>query len=1491
MFFPVDLTPFYNNDGFAIYGNFSETDNFDKWGYAYPADLQEPRIPWGKAEIEGVPFKMPLSPDALNNIACAGQRIKVKPGDYRYVLILESATNGDQKAKLVFNYSDGTSQTVETIFTDWAMPPHPGEIPIFTFPFRYDVKNEGVHGIIVNIFLKKIEIDGNRTLVSMDLPKNDEVHVFAITLASDLTPSLKEAFAKPPRIVYPWEKIPWLDYKEGPEEVYTTFQTYQPYTPYIDTKADSVMSYDTYPGKASTWKGKGMRLWSMYNSVWANANLPIFKNHPELIQLKKDGKPWVIIKGRYWAVPYGEWIDFTFERIKKGIDAGVEYIALEEPEFSFEAGYSGAFRKAWKEFYNETYVPPHQSRDAAFKAGRLACHLLSNFYEQVFKKVKQVNPEIETSIALHSIFHYITMFVTPYYEFINNPYVDSIIGQVWTGTARVPFMLRGENREYIFRRAYLEYSFFASMKIAWPSKDMFFLTDPVEDNPNYTWEGYRKWYLQTLAAELLFPEVDKYELIPWPERVIALGAKYSGETMPPDYLTQLFLIWDMQRHLHRFRDDVEYLSGAPAFFAPISQTASYQRMGGFSFDLNEYFGMVGPLLDQGVGTYSYMMEALMKKDLPEHFKVALIDYQVSKPDYPQINEKLAEWVKNGGRVVIFQGDDPFCQLPNSWWRKEGFSTPTEHLFHALGIDVSEKKLTYGEPEQKLNSLDIYGRSVHDMSNLAVHAIDLSYMVPARAVVVIFRDPTPSDGWGPNVREVELETDAGTIKIVPGTDEEKTYLYNVSPPGGVGMGCRWADNTGSFSYILPLEGAFRKAILKVKVGNDFIVEVAPFSGALPSSMKGPIASGVKVFPKPPYIFYLPKDGKYRVFLRTSDGLPLVWMKKVGKGQVWHVAFSPGYFSTREGYQMALNLYRAVYSGFKPRGYFAVRRGPYIVGYTLRKSFKLKGLYIDILNPEMPLVRDPVVSPEKPFIFADPRKLKVGVFLAGGRIRPLQFSDDKWEFVFAGPQDRVSTFAMKLPSPKSKISIDITSPTGKKVYFEAVKTGSIVRVFVKSMVNGYKVVVKFGEEGKLPPLSRYRLVFRPKFLGYLKGDWLCSYPSMKKIVSINQGQWYSKGGSYLHTDVGLQTTGKYVCADGNSYGIWKFPVKGLKHLILKLHLANNFVIQISRDGKSWTTALNSQEFFYKDYHALENEAFYYFDLSPLLPSDYVYVKLGDASPNDGWGGILRDLEVLLPIVTEKGSQVLIGWRQPSPAVVFFNGVPYRMERLDDAFPYKDKLPGAYYFAKVEVISPSVLKIYDLDLPVYVASPGKKNIVVGELASPSRVSVEKPAPLVDLVLGSVVRALYSEEKTSYKNVLQEVPPGYKLIVQFSTDSDESFIYEDRSSKGGMGRFTDRNSYIIYRIKVPYVCRDFVLAAHVGNDFAVYASTDAKKWVKVVNSVELLGASFHDLGNYKWYYFKLTGLDLPARYVYIKITDATENDGWGASFSEIKLYGRLPR
>jgi hypothetical protein len=79
-------------------------------------------------------------------------------------------------------------------------------------------------------------------------------------------------------------------------------------------------------------------------------------------------------------------------------------------------------------------------------------------------------------------------------------------------------------------------------------RTVWYLNDPVEDNPRHDWTDYRSNWESTLTASLLQPEVWRFEVAPWPERVFRrqvsaqCAPRTSANRFLPAYASELQVV-------------------------------------------------------------------------------------------------------------------------------------------------------------------------------------------------------------------------------------------------------------------------------------------------------------------------------------------------------------------------------------------------------------------------------------------------------------------------------------------------------------------------------------------------------------------------------------------------------------------------------------------------------------------------------------------------------------------------------------------------------------------------------------------------------------------------------------------------------------------------------------------------------------------------------------------------------------------------------------
>ncbi|MEW6201897.1 MAG: hypothetical protein AB1546_07975, partial [bacterium] len=466
---------------------------------------------------------------------------------------------------------------------------------------------------------------------------------------------------------------------------YTAFQDSAPWQKEYDIRTDVAFVYTTGDAeRIRSWRERGYEVWTMFGASWLGKNEPIVLEHPEIVQMMRGYIPFEMIPGRAWIVPTRAWIDYSRDIVSRLISAGTNGILPEEPEFFVSTGFSKGFKKEWRDFYGEPWRNPSYSLDSHYKASRLKAHLFYRYYKEIFAYTKQLNPAVRCVIPAHSNINYADWgIISPHARFLTIPELDGFIAQVWTGTARHRHNLAGTPVSRPFEYAYLEYSYFDNL-VRGTGKEVWFLTDPIEDDPNFGWRDYREWYQNTLAAALFFPEVTRYEVIPWTQRVFG-GTKYQSELLPQSYATELLTVWAAQREMHTMRPErIRLEAGTSGIGVLTADTLMWQRGIGTT-TMDAMYGLLLPLITSGVPVRVVPIERVTESDYLKNIRVLLLSYDALKPEEERYNDAIADWVRSGGVLVFYGGADDF-NLINSWWKEKGFSAPQDDLLINLLLE-------------------------------------------------------------------------------------------------------------------------------------------------------------------------------------------------------------------------------------------------------------------------------------------------------------------------------------------------------------------------------------------------------------------------------------------------------------------------------------------------------------------------------------------------------------------------------------------------------------------------------------------------------------------------------------------------------------------------------------------------------------------------------------------------------------------------------------
>lgn len=538
------------------------------------------------------------------------------------------------------------------------------------------------------------------------------------------------------------------------EEIKTGFQEIEPWSSEIDLQTDFVMVYglnESLESRMQQYRERGYKVHLMLGCAWGNYKEYLCgrwdgKEHWDECQTDRNGNPILHGVDTPYMVPTRSFIQYLTEHLCTLIDKGITEIYMEEPEFWEAGGYSEAFKKEYLAYYGVDWEPPHTNINAKYRSSRLKAYLYGRLVRHLSRNIKEygrkTGKEIHFYVATHSLVNYAQWkIVSPESRLLDVDEVDGFIAQVWTGTSGTGNVYEGHYKSRTFETAYLEYGIMQEL-VKGTDKEVWFLQDPVEDNPEHGWEEYEDKYKKTLTAALFWPDVDHYEVCPWPNRVfkgryprkVGLaegmiptedmeGAKNIPDTYATFLASMIQTLGDMTKgenetekdavgvfladscmYQRTYPDHVEHhgqkinLSGMEDWMNRLIFQKEEERQLLLSMEKMEYaykeccafpdwFGLTLPLLKYGLPIQPVYFDHMVRYDeYLRKYRYLILSYEFMKPESEEFHHKLVEWVKQGGTLFYIGKDfDPYNYL-QEWWQKFFCDTPAQHLFAEFGMD-------------------------------------------------------------------------------------------------------------------------------------------------------------------------------------------------------------------------------------------------------------------------------------------------------------------------------------------------------------------------------------------------------------------------------------------------------------------------------------------------------------------------------------------------------------------------------------------------------------------------------------------------------------------------------------------------------------------------------------------------------------------------------------------------------------------------------------
>ncbi len=484
----------------------------------------------------------------------------------------------------------------------------------------------------------------------------------------------------------------------------TIFQTGQPWDPRFDLHADAAMVYGIdagLPERVRSWRDRGYRVHLMTGLAWGQYQDYLLGRwdgaaHWDDAQCRADGTPRLHGPDVPYMVPSDAYAAYLETLLRQAIEAGVEAVYLEEPEFWAETGYGRGFERAWESRYHASYRDPASDPASFVLAAELKRALYRDLIARLCAAVKRLSAErpngpIPCYVATHSLLNYAqARIVSPILALREIEHCDGAILQVWSHTARSQTLYQGTRAERLFEVAYLEYGSGLEL-VRDTNRHLWFLADPVEDSPSFGWDRYRAGYEATVVASLFHPQVSAYEVMPWPMRVFT--GRYPrrpegppGDPIPAAYASEILVIANALATMPEA--PLEWDCGTQGIGVAMADSLMFRR-GGPGWDdpeLSAFYGLALPPLMAGMPVQPVSLEAAAASGMPGDVRLLLLSYDGMTPPSARAHEQLAAWVKAGNGLILFgSADGPYETLP-AWWNDvPGKRGPWPHLLNLLGI--------------------------------------------------------------------------------------------------------------------------------------------------------------------------------------------------------------------------------------------------------------------------------------------------------------------------------------------------------------------------------------------------------------------------------------------------------------------------------------------------------------------------------------------------------------------------------------------------------------------------------------------------------------------------------------------------------------------------------------------------------------------------------------------------------------------------------------
>ena len=477
----------------------------------------------------------------------------------------------------------------------------------------------------------------------------------------------------------------------------TFFQTNSRYDPLISMGVDCVVVHGNF-GAMKGWQDAGYPVGRMFFADSDDLNDYCSGrwdgiSHIGDAEHNAAGEVIMCAGVRPYMLPTDKWIEYLKGKVDVSVDAGAVVILPEEPLGHINSGYEASFKALWQQRYGIPWQAESESAYAAFLTAQLKSELYAKLERELMLHTKQRAVELKRDISfvvpIHSLYSNLAShLVAPLGTSKDIGDIDGYVGQIWTGPVNWTLANYDGADPSFFSSAYALYDYFVQLAVG-TDKKLWLLVDPVEDDPKHKWQEFKQWYEYCVVSMLLMRDIDKYEIMPWPDRIFLPGFETGGSTPAPEsYRQEILSVTQVLQDVTLggklcLEDGSVY--DPPKIAVAVSDTLMWQSNA--KAKITNIYSQLLPLIRRGIPVSSFPIERYADKDYINSFDIIVLSYEHQLPLDYKFHYALNDWVMQGGVLIILgKESNELDGVEEFWWYKKGFASPMAHLLSTLGYD-------------------------------------------------------------------------------------------------------------------------------------------------------------------------------------------------------------------------------------------------------------------------------------------------------------------------------------------------------------------------------------------------------------------------------------------------------------------------------------------------------------------------------------------------------------------------------------------------------------------------------------------------------------------------------------------------------------------------------------------------------------------------------------------------------------------------------------